>query len=296
MRLIAQAMLFAFLALGYAPNPLVSGALALRAPNPGFKQIPREQVLEGLSATKAAFGLRFTMSVQRRTYQRGALARVDLTMRNVSKRSIDIEKGRCQLGRLWAMDFDVSPGTRSFNPAKDLYPPAVPSDPDILAWDCHPPFPTAALHPGEEVRHSALVPLRGPWLLEMAAITVEHLNPPSNRPGPQQVFAFPTRLHVALIPGNSNATPRILTSPVVHVDFTEPSGATGPLYYQYLMHCQNPDGSFYFDRSFRWQHVTGTTVALNQPSFCTSLLGWKVVGGWENYPLEEADYVPAPSA
>jgi hypothetical protein len=162
-----------------------------------------------------------------------------------------------------------------------VYPPAVPgTQPDA----CRPPRVRRVLKPGQQVKRSLLVVLRGTKLQALATLFIKrkHYNEEPGvmtRPGTVQLSPAPVP-SATIVPAFTGAS----------VAVTRPPGAVGALWYQYREVCQEANGDISLPHTDVWAIANEEDRFLPAFSDCPQPREWHAVAGWLNYPVATVDY------
>ena len=220
-------------------------------------------------ATTTSHGLKITLSAPLRTYAANSLLLTTIRVKNVSARTVSIQRGGCL----------PTIGTVVLNKKGQPYSPPVNSYPA----SCGPDIGPTMLTPGAVLRESSFVVLRPGWL--RADLAIE-----TGKAGPGDIHGKVLRLtlipaapeHVALAygtPGHPDAGFTATISPTL-------KGA-GRLYVTSSESCNQANGTGVATGTFpdHWAAASGPTLhtTILHPG-CGHQL-WQFVAGWIGHPV-----------
>jgi hypothetical protein len=215
-------------------------------------------------------GLALTARLAMATFPRNALARVDVSLQNVSTHSIRIES-TCPFGYV-GVSVQRSDGAT-------LYPPAFPEG-EGPALPCKYTRPLT-LSPGRLIRKHMWVVLRASYVRTVA-------------------YVYPATLIQSavvrvLLTAAQPPDVKLLTSPEVSAVIAPGRFEVGPLHYMETGFCSGSPSSGQLRIGFattRWTtHLgLGTSPRRLSPN-CSPPLEWHLIAGWQNQTVAQADYL-----
>ncbi len=226
-----------------------------------------------------AGGLKLTLTVPRRVYPRNALARVRVSLQNVTTHTVGYwTPGINPIG------YD-SPQTEVLSSSgKVLFPPAMPYMPEI-------PGPAPVLEPvgaGGTVTESEYIVVRGARIR-----ATQRFVPQGTRYTglpPRVLTTRPILVRLTSEPAPTLVVHGASTQPAI--DVTRPPNVTGPMLEIDYADCgSTASDPFVYSYSYDW---TGSTLHLTPG--CAPLERWYVRVAWLNHPVAALDYTsPQPS-
>ncbi len=221
-----------------------------------------------------AGGLKLTLTIPRRSYPLNALARVSVSVENVSRHTVGYWIPGINLPGVASPQAEVLDDSEAI-----VFPPAMPY---------RPPLPGPApglepLHPGQMIRGSEYIVVRG------ARIRASQQFTPTWSPTVRRALNT-LRTHAIGVRLTAEAAPTLTlheTSQGPVVDVTRPTGVTGRMLRLNYADCGDGANGPQFDYSFGWvgsgQHLT--------PG-CSPASAWHVRVAWLNHPVAALDYAP----
>lgn len=218
--------------------------------------------------------LKLTLAVPRRSYPRNALARVQVTLRNVTDHDVGyLRPGVGPIGY-------AAPQAEVLNAAgKIVFPPAMPYMPALPG-----PAPfLESLHPGGTLSESEFIVVRGARIRatqRFAPRMTSNVNRPLNT-----LSTRPILIRLTSEPAPKLSLHGDPTDPVL--DVTRPPNVAGPMLRLSYAGCgEEPSGPVYSYTDI-W-----ITSKLRLTPGCSPLLGWYVRVAWLNHPVAALDYIP----
>jgi hypothetical protein len=243
--------------------------VALLAASIGPTTGAAESVHAPVIVSTVSRGMRLTLVVPRDQYQLNALARVSITMTNISPHAITVRTVPSDLGGpyLPVAVQDVH-GNRSVLPG--------------ASFELRPYSRVTGYHvlPGHSIRVDRFVVVTGPRLVAFAETL-----PPNGT----SVVHTPTA-RVTLVPGVTLKLTVRGRSGRRFLQAGPPSASSaGPLRYIQSLHCARPHG-YALRAQVAWVAVPHRSIF---PA-CRPILEWQVVAGYLNQPVAAIDYTTRP--
>jgi hypothetical protein len=230
-----------------------------------------------LTLNTVSHGVKLTLTVPSSEYLAGALVRVQIAIENVSAHPVQLA-GTCPpWGTPWVAVLDGIGNV--------VYPPAVTAVGVKGRTSCSNLYLVKRLSPGAAIKATRLIVLRDTHL-QVRATLATHVENGSQVTGFRDLHG--KIMNVRLISTSVEAATGVSAS-TFRVTVPMSAGDTGPLYYQYVLRCDN-SGSTSYSGTWRWRHASGSSIELTRLASCSTIPEWHVAAGYLGHPVSLIDY------